>query len=84
MKNQEMIKKLENANSDERLKVINNSSMAISFRISIIIVMIILAAAIIISINNSGIVNRANEAVEKSNEAELKKFSDSSMVRSIL
>lgn len=41
MKNQEMIKKLENANSDERLKVINNSSMAISFRISIIVEAII-------------------------------------------
>ena len=41
MKNQEMIKKLENANSDERIKVINNSSMAISFRISIIVEAII-------------------------------------------
>lgn len=37
MKNQEMTKKIENANNDERLKVINNESMAISFRISIII-----------------------------------------------
>ena len=49
MKNQEMIKKLENANSDERLKVINNSSMAISFRISIIVEAII---SIICSICN--------------------------------
>ena len=37
MKNQEMTKKIENANNDERLKVINNASMAISFRISVII-----------------------------------------------
>ena len=37
MKNQEMTKKIENANNDERLKVINHESMAISFRISIII-----------------------------------------------
>ena len=36
MKNQEMTKKIENANNDERLRVINNESMAISFRISII------------------------------------------------
>ena len=49
MKNQEMIKKLENANSDERLKIINNSSMAISFRISIIVEAII---SIICSICN--------------------------------
>lgn len=49
MKNQEMIKKLENANNDERLKVINNSSMAISFRISIIVEAII---SIICSICN--------------------------------
>lgn len=37
IKNQEMIKKIENANNDERLKVINNSSMAISFRISVFV-----------------------------------------------
>ena len=36
MKNQEMTKKIENANNDERLRIINNESMAISFRISII------------------------------------------------
>jgi len=41
MKNQEMTKKIENANNDERLKVINNESMAISFRISIILEAII-------------------------------------------
>ena len=36
MKNQEMTKKIENTNNDERLRIINNESMAISFRISII------------------------------------------------
>ena len=36
MKNEKMSKKLENANNDERLKVINNESMAISFRISVL------------------------------------------------
>ena len=55
MKNQEMIKKLENANSDERLKVINNSSMAISFRISIIVETII---SIICSICNKMEISR--------------------------
>jgi len=49
MKNQEMTKKIENANDDERLKVINNASMAISFRISIIVEAII---SIICSICN--------------------------------
>ena len=44
-----MTKKIENANNDERLKVINNSSMAISFRISIIVEAII---SIICSICN--------------------------------
>ena len=39
-----------------------------------IIVMIILAAAIIISISNSGIVNRANEAVDATNEAQMKQM----------
>ena len=37
MKNEKMSKKLENANNDERLKVINNESMAISFRISVLV-----------------------------------------------
>ena len=37
MKNEKISKKLENANNDERLKIINNKSMAISFRISVII-----------------------------------------------
>ena len=36
MENEQMTKKIENANNDERLKVINNESMAISFRITII------------------------------------------------
>lgn len=37
MKNEKISKALENANNDERLKVINNESMAISFRISVIV-----------------------------------------------
>lgn len=41
MKNKQMSKKLENANNDERLRVINNESMAISFRISVFIEAII-------------------------------------------
>lgn len=36
MKNEKMSKQLENANNDERLKVISNESMAIAFRISVI------------------------------------------------
>ena len=35
IKNNQMIKILENTNNDERLKVINNESMAISFTISV-------------------------------------------------
>ena len=37
-----------------------------------IIVMIILAAAIVLTLNNSGVINRANEAVEKSDLAQVK------------
>jgi len=37
MKNEKMSKELENANNDERLKIINNESMAISFRISVLV-----------------------------------------------
>ena len=37
MKNENLSKKLENANNDERLKVINNASMAIAFRISVFV-----------------------------------------------
>lgn len=37
MKNGKMRKELENANNDERLKIINNESMAISFRISVLV-----------------------------------------------
>ena len=36
MKNEKMRKELENANNDERLKINNNESMAIAFRISVI------------------------------------------------
>jgi len=37
-----------------------------------IIVMIILAAAIILSLNNAGIIGNANKAVEETDEAQLK------------
>ena len=36
MKNEKMSKKIENANNDERLKLINSEAMAISFRISVL------------------------------------------------
>ena len=52
----------------------NKSGISLIVLVITIIVMIILAAAIIISISNSGIVNRANEAVEKSDEAQMKQL----------
>ena len=41
MKNEKMRKELENANNDERLKINNNESMAITFRISVLLEAII-------------------------------------------
>ena len=41
-----------------------------------IIVMIILAGAIILSLNNAGIIGKANQAVEESNEATVKQLAD--------
>ena len=52
----------------------NKKGISLIVLVITIIVMIILAAAIIISISNSGIVNRANEAVEKTTEAQLKQL----------
>ena len=49
MKNQEMTKKIENANNDERLKIINNESMAITLRIILIVEAVI---SMICSVNN--------------------------------
>ena len=49
MKNQEMTKKIENANNDERLKIINNESMAITLRISLIVEAVI---SMICAVNN--------------------------------
>lgn len=49
MKNERMRKKLENANNDERLKINNNESMAITFRISVLLEAII---SIICAVNN--------------------------------
>ena len=52
----------------------NKKGISLIVLVITIIVMVILAAAIIISISNSGIVNRANEAVEKSDEAQIKQL----------
>ena len=49
MKNQEMTKKIENENNDERLKIINNESMAITLRISLIVEAVI---SMICAVNN--------------------------------
>ena len=49
MKNEKMSKELENVNNDERLKVINNEAMAISFRISVLAEAVI---SIICAVNN--------------------------------
>ena len=49
MKNEKMRKELENANNDERLKINNNESMAITFRISVLLEAII---SIICAVNN--------------------------------
>lgn len=51
MKNEKMSKKLENVNNDERLQVNNNESMAIAFRISIIVEAV---ASVICAICNKG------------------------------
>ena len=52
----------------------NKKGISLIVLVITIIVMIILATAIIISISNSGIVNRANEAVEKTTEAQMKQM----------
>jgi len=49
MKNEKMRKELENANNDERLKINNNESMSITFRISVLLEAII---SIICAVNN--------------------------------
>ena len=48
----------------------NKKGISLIVLVITIIVMIILAAAIIISISNSGIVNRANEAVDETNKSQ--------------
>ena len=52
----------------------NKKGISLIVLVITIIVMIILAAAIIISISNSGIVNRANKAVEETNEKQIKEL----------
>ena len=55
-----------------------NNKKAISLIVLVItiIVMIILAGAIIISLNNAGIINKANKAVDLTNEANVKILAD--------
>lgn len=50
----------------------NKQGISLIVLVITIIVMIILAAAIILTLNNSGIINRANEAVEKTDLAQVK------------
>ena len=45
----------------------NKKGISLIVLVITIIVMIILAAAIVITLSNSGIINKANEAVEKTN-----------------
>ena len=52
----------------------NKNGISLIVLVITIIVMIILAAAIIISISNSGIINRANSAVEETNEKQMKEL----------
>ena len=54
MKNERMRKELENANNDERLKINNNESMAITFRISVLLEAII---SIICAVSNNTVFN---------------------------
>ena len=52
----------------------NKKGISLIVLVITIIVMVILAAAIIISISNSGIVNRANTAVDETNEKQMKEL----------
>ncbi|MBQ8044062.1 MAG: hypothetical protein IJ272_07965, partial [Clostridia bacterium] len=57
------------------MKTINNKK-AISLIVLVItiIVMIVLAGAIVLTLNNSGIINKAQNAVDKTNEAQVKQI----------
>ena len=54
----------------------NKKGISLIVLVITIIVMIILAAAIILAINNTSIIKRANEAVEKSDEAQIKNLAN--------
>ena len=57
-----------------KTKKTNKQGISLIVLVITIIVMIILAAAIVLTLNNSGIINRANEAVEKTDLAQIKKL----------
>lgn len=50
----------------------NNKEISLIVLVITIIVMIILAGSIILTLSNSGMINRANEAVEKTDLAQAK------------
>ena len=52
----------------------NKKAVSLIVLVITIIVMIILAGVIILSLNNSGIIDKAQEAVDKTNEAQLKQI----------
>lgn len=51
-----------------------NKGISLIVLVITIIIMIILAGTVIISLNNNGIIDRAEEAVEKTNEAQLRQI----------
>ena len=53
-----------------------NKGISLIVLVITIIVMIVLAGAIILSLNNAGIINKANEAVDKTNEATIKQLAE--------
>ena len=57
-----------------------NKGISLIVLVITIIVMIILAGSIIITLSNSGIINKANEAVEMSNEAQLKEMATAELI----
>ena len=55
-----------------RKRMKNNKEISLIVLVITIIVMIILAGSIILTLSNSGMINRANEAVEKTDLAQAK------------
>ena len=54
----------------------NKKGISLIVLVITIIVMIVLAGAIILTLNNSGIINKANEAVDKTNMAQIKQIAE--------